>query len=98
MAGLDFLFTGYTAIECNNYWLLFYQPSTAPNGVFSWGITGEDSISRMTTLMSDMPDETCFCLSGDKALAYIPYAEKEVEGWEIFTEMEAFIEAMLLLE
>lgn len=97
MIGLDFLFKGYMAIEASNFWYFTYCPSPETEGVFIWMVVEEDAVKNMAAVMANMEEETCFVLSPGEALAYIPYADKEPEGWEVYTDIEDFTEAMLRL-
>ena len=97
MIGLEFLFKGYMAIEASSFWYFTYCPSTKTDGVFVWMVVEEDAVENMAAVMADMEEETCFVLSPGEALAYIPYADKEPEGWEVYTDIEDFTEAMLRL-
>lgn len=97
MIGLDFLFKGYMAVEASNFWYFTYRPSTTTDGVFVWMVVEKDAVENMAAVMANMEEETCFVLSPGEALAYIPYADTEPEGWEVYTDIEDFIEAMLRL-
>lgn len=97
MIGLDFLLGGYMAIQADTFWYFTYRPSTETNGVFLWMIVEDDGVESMTEVMANCKDETSFVLSSRASLAYIPNANEEVEGWEIYTDLDNFKEAMLQL-
>lgn len=97
MTGIDFLLGGYMAIQAETFWYFTYRPSTETNGVFLWMIVEGDGVESMAEVMANCKNETSFVLSSRASLAYIPYANEEVEGWEIYTDLEDFKEAMLQL-
>lgn len=80
MIGLDFLLGGYMAIQADTFWYFTYRPYTETNGVFLWMIVEDDGVESMAEVMANCKDETSFVLSSRASLAYIPYANEEVEG------------------
>lgn len=71
--------------------------STETDGVFVWMVVEEDAVENMAAVMANTEEESCFVLSPGEALAYIPYADAEPEGWEVYTDIVDFTEAMLRL-
>lgn len=97
MMGIDFLLGGYMAIETDTFWYFTYRPSNETNGVFFWIIVEDDGVERMAEVMANCKNETSFVLSTKASLAYMPYANEEVEGWKIYTDLDDFKKAMLQL-